>query len=138
GTIGVIGVIAGVGMLFIRALRNESSEDVRHRRPAPPVAMALATVILVAILLGAGAATVIDSLTGFVQVRTWDRIVVVIAFAAFALTGFGCERVLRAIGARASDRRVRKAATVAMVLVLAGAGALDGGRPRLVTGTPIT
>jgi phosphoglycerol transferase len=138
GTIGVIGVIAGVGMLFIRALRNESSDDVRHRRPAPPIAMALATVILVAILLGAGAATVIDSLTGFVQVRTWDRIVVVIAFAAFALTGLGCERVLRSIGARASDRRVRTAATVAIVLVLAGVGVLDGGRPPLVNGKQVT
>ena len=101
GTIGVIGVLAATGMFFVRSLRFGSSEaDARHRRPLPPpapIAAALATIVMVAILLGAGGATVIDSLSGFFQVRTWDRIVVVIAFAGFALTGLGCERLLRRI-----------------------------------------
>jgi phosphoglycerol transferase len=129
GTIGVIGVLAAIAMVIVRALRHESSGETRHRRPASSVAVPLATVILVSILLGAGAATALDVLSGFTQVRTWNRIVVIIAFAAFALTGLCAERLLTGIRKRASDHRARYVATLAMTLLIAGIGVLDGGRP---------
>jgi hypothetical protein len=138
GTIGVIGVLAAIAMVVVRALRHESSGETRHQHPTPPAAVPLATVILASILLGTGGATVLDVLSGFTQVRTWDRIVVIIAFAAFALTGFGAERLLAGICKRASDHRARQAATLAMVLVIAGVGILDGGRPRRANDKVVT
>jgi phosphoglycerol transferase len=76
--------------------------------------------------------------SGFTHIREWNWIVVMIAFAAFALTGFACERLLRSIRARAANHRVRFGATLAMVIVVAGVGVLDGGRPPLPDQRSIT
>ncbi|MDP9332295.1 MAG: hypothetical protein M3Q30_03130 [Actinomycetota bacterium] len=138
GTIGVIGVLAAIAMVVVRALRHESSGPTRNRRPVAPAAVPLATVILASILLGSGAATALDALSGFTQVRTWNRIVVIIAFAAFALTGFGAERILARIRRDASDHRARYAATLAMALLIAGVGILDGGRPQRASDKVVT
>ena len=145
GIIGVIGVLAAAGMLFVRALRDgardDPRDDRRRRRFTPraaALAMPFATIVLVAILLGAGGATVIDSVSGFLQVRTWDRIVVIVAFAAFALTGIGCERILHRLQGRAKTGRTRVLVGAGMVVVLGGLGVFDGGRPPLPEEAKVT
>jgi phosphoglycerol transferase len=138
GTIGAIGVFIAIGMLFVRALRAQRGERDRHRRVPPSISMPLATVIVLAILLGAGGATFLDVLSGFVQLRTWNWIVLIIAFAAFVLTGLACERVWRSILARTSSTWIRRATVVIAVVVLAGVGILDGGRPTLPNSKSIT
>jgi len=95
-------------------------------------------VIVLAILLGAGGATFLDVLSGFVQIRTWNWIVLIIAFAAFALTGLACERILHSILARTSSVWIRQATVLIAVVVLAGVGILDGGRPPLPKSKSIT
>jgi phosphoglycerol transferase len=147
GTLGAIGVFAAIGGVLVHSLRNGSNRSNgsngsngrgSHRQPAPPAAMPLAIVIVLAILLGSGGATFLDVVSGFTQIRTWNWIVVMIAFAAFARTGFACERLLRWIRARAANHRVRLAATLTMVIIVAGVGILDGGRPPLPDQKSIT
>ena len=87
----------------------------RHapRRTPSPLAMPLAVVIVLGILLGAGGATFLDALTGFVQVRTWNWVVLLIKrSAAFTLTGFGCDRLLDRCAPSVGDRHLRQAATI--------------------------
>jgi phosphoglycerol transferase len=138
GTLGVAGVLAALAILVVRALRSDSALESRRRRPLSPLTVPLATVILVAIVLGAGGATALDVVTGFVQVRTWNRIVVIIAFAAFGLTGLGLERVFTWSRARTHGPRARAAVTMALVVVVAGIGVLDGGRPPLANYKVVT
>jgi phosphoglycerol transferase len=138
GTLGAIGVFTAIGAVLLRSLRPGSNEGASHGQSAPTAAMPLAIVIVVAILLGSGGATFLDVVSGFTQIRTWNWIVVMIAFAAFALTGFAGERLMRAIHARTTSRHVRLAATLTMVIVVAGVGILDGGRPPLPDQKAIT
>lgn len=121
GVIGIAGFVGGLIALLGRGLRMP-----RRRDPRPPedrealmdhASLLMTLCLLVAMVAGFNT---ILGLLGFSQVRTWDRIVMFIAFFAFLVSSIWFERLGEII-----RRRVRRSGPVlAMLTVAVGAFAL--------------
>lgn len=129
GTIGTVGTFAALGFMLARGWRADAEPSPRTRRPLPAIVGPLVLVVVLGTILGLGGATFLDALSGFAQIRTWNWVLLLIAFAAFVLTGLLCEHLLGALRARDGNGRRATAATVAVGVLLAGLGILDGGQP---------
>jgi hypothetical protein len=121
GLLGIVGLVGGVIGLLGHGLRGPPRRDVRAHHERELLQDGAALIALVAVLFGtvSGLGMLIAA-TGFSMVRTWNRIDVLLAFAALIVTAIWLER-----GTRELRRRVpHPAAAVAVAAVLVGAFAL--------------
>lgn len=113
-TLGVVGA-AGFLALLYWALRDwgraEPSLGHRHRRNLRANAGVLA--LIMALFGTISGFAILLSLAGFAQVRTWNRVVIIIAFCALLAVGLALERALRW-----TRRHVRRAVVADAVSVL--------------------
>jgi len=130
-TLGTIGFFSALVWLLARRWGRPRGEppDVRPPWDRTAVLDDGAILVLLSTLVGtiAGLAMVL-SVLGFSQVRVWNRIVLIIAFFAFAFTGHWFEKLGRWI----QGKLTRSAAIPLLVVLLLGVGAFglwDGGRP---------
>jgi phosphoglycerol transferase len=115
GTLATIGFFAALIILMGSGLRRRAGPGVRGIADRTPLLDHSALIVLLAVLCGtiAGFSNLI-ALTGFDQVRTWNRIVVIIGFAALIVTAIGVERILGRL-----QRRLARPAVVAGVACVA-------------------
>jgi len=116
GTLATIGFLAGLIGLLGSGLRRRPDRD-----RGPPAAdrtflrdhASLIALLAVLCATVAGFSNVIAA-AGFDQVRTWNRIVVIIGFTSLIVTAIGIEWLLRRVGGRRRTRWAAPAACVAL------------------------
>jgi phosphoglycerol transferase len=138
GAIGAIGFLAIVVVLLASALRRRApAADDAHRAarvgwdpPMAPLAtvrvFGVATVGGILVAAVSGFSLIVSGL-GLKEIRSWNRISVVIGFFALVTVGFGIDWLRR----RLPDRPWRTPVTVAALALLLVVGILDQFAPRM-------
>jgi phosphoglycerol transferase len=121
GFVGGIGFLGALVHLFARRARR----GIRRRS----LAEGIAAIVFAALLIGtmSGLGTVVAEL-GFTQVRTWNRIVVIIGFGAFMMVAIWLTRLWAWARLRGGQRRARLVIT-AVAVFLTAVAVFDMGTP---------
>ena len=129
GVIGAIGLLLGLGTAFSRMFRvRRPNDDEPRSKPAPgriePLVARFGGVSAIALIFAmTGGISYILAVGGFTLLRTWNRIVLYIAFFAFLTVGLLLDTLFRRLHAR---RRTVGVVMVAAIVALAiGLGTLD-------------
>lgn len=131
GVFGIAGFMGALIGLLGRGIRRHGRRDRRPPDDREALVDHSSLVIVLAVLLGTiGGFSILLSVVGFSQVRTWGRIEVIIAFLALVVFAVWFERLTRWL-----RRRVRRPAALVALLtliaVLGSAFAVWDGIPKL-------
>jgi phosphoglycerol transferase len=127
GILGTIGFFTGVLAIFLHGLRRRGSRDLRPAHDREALIDHGGLLILLATLFGVIAGfSVVIAVSGFGEVRVWNRIMLTIAFLSLVLTAIWLER-----GAALLRRRLGRPAFALGIAtaVLLAVALLDGRAP---------
>ncbi|MCB0990565.1 MAG: hypothetical protein KDB16_06290 [Acidimicrobiales bacterium] len=118
GLIGVVGLVASLLALipFTRSGIGNSSEDEADTPELDRLLALSGTINLIAILLAVpGGLAFLLTISGFEEIRTWNRIIVYVAFFSFVSVGVVLTKMATIVGRRSQARAVPAALLAAVV-----------------------
>jgi phosphoglycerol transferase len=127
GMVGAAGLIVALFGIVARGIPYRSRAPVQDRDQLGRHAGLLS---LICLLLGTVSGfAMLASLAGFTQLRTWNRIVVLIGFFALVVVAIGCERVVGWLRRRVGSRGLAGCVPAALAIGLVAFGLWDTALP---------